>query len=59
MSDPISFGMALIVLGAAQCAVFVAVSPALPGRLVKRGLTYGLILWLMSTMAFELLGPFN
>ncbi len=59
MSDPISFGPALIALGAAQGIVFVMVAPALPQRVVKRGLTYGLIVWLLSTLAFELLGPFN
>lgn len=59
MSDPISFGLAFALLGAAQGAVFVLVAPALSSRMVKRGLTYGLILWLLSNLAFELLGPFN
>lgn len=59
MSDPVSFLPALIALGAAQGAVFVIVAPALPQRVVKRGLAYGLILALLSTLAFELLGPFN
>ena len=59
MSDPISFVPALIALGAAQGAVFVLVAPALSPRIVRRGLTFGLILALLSTLAFELLGPFN
>ena len=59
MSDPISFGLAMAVLGAAQGVVFVLVASALPRGVVKRGLTYGLIVWLLSTLAFEILGPFN
>jgi hypothetical protein len=59
MSDPISFAPALIALGAAQGAVFVLVAPALSPQIVRRGLMYGLVLALLSTLAFELLGPFN
>lgn len=59
ISDPISLVPALIVFAAAQGIVFVMVAPALPQSVVRRGLTYGLILWLLSTLAFEVLGPFN
>ena len=59
MSAPISFGLALAVLGAAQGVAFVLVASAMPRGVVKRGLKYGLILWLLSNLAFEILGPFN
>lgn len=59
ISDPVSFGLAMAALGAAQGFVFVLVAPALTGGVVRRGLTYGLIVWLLSMLSFELLGPFN
>lgn len=59
MSDPVSFLPAVLALGIAQGLVFVLVVSALPRTVFKRGLTYGLILWSLSTLAFELLGPFN
>jgi hypothetical protein len=59
MSDPVSFIPVVLALGVAQGLVFVLVGSALPNGVVKRGLTYGLILWLLSHLSFELLGPFN
>lgn len=59
LSDPPSFGLAIVALGAAQGFVFALVAPALAGGVVRRGLIYGLIVWLLSTLSFELLGPFN
>lgn len=59
LSDPASFALAPLALGVAQGVVFVLVAPALGGGIVKRGLSYGLIVWLLATLSFELLGPFN
>jgi hypothetical protein len=59
MSDPLQFLVAFAILGAAQGAVFVLVVDALPRGLIQRGLTYGVIVWLLSNLAFEILGPFN
>ncbi len=59
MSDPATFALIVLVLGAVQGLVFVIIHPALPRTVVGRGLTYGVIVWLLSTLYFELLGPFN
>ncbi len=59
MSDPVSFVPAFALLGAVQGAVFVIVSPALAPGIIRRGLVYGLILWLLPTLSFEILGPYN
>jgi hypothetical protein len=59
MSDPLTFLVAFALLGAAQGAAFVVVVGGLPSTVARRGLTFGFVVWLLSNLSFEVLGPFN
>ena len=56
-SHPAAFGLLLAVLGAVHGLVFAIIATGLPEDTIRRGLLYGLIIWLMSTLFFELQGP--
>jgi hypothetical protein len=59
ISNPVAFALVLALLGVVHGLVFALIVGGLPGRRLKRGLLYGLIIWLMSHLFFELNGPYG
>lgn len=58
VSNPVGFGLILTLLGAVHGLVFAIIAGGLPASMLKRGLLYGLIIWLLASLFFELQAPF-
>lgn len=58
LSNPVAFALVLVLLGVVHGLVFALIAGSLPGGRVRRGLLYGLLIWLMSHLFFELNGPY-
>lgn len=59
LSNPVAFALVLALLGVVHGLIFVRIAGSLPSNRLKRGLLYGLIIWLMSHLFFELNGPYG
>ena len=58
VSAPQAFVVVLILIGVAHGVVFALVAGGLPPGRLARGLAFGLVVWLMSNLFFELNGPY-